>query len=153
MKSKKGFPQIGRDFEKWSDLDCLLPIIDLDSDYAMGIADLVLIAGLLKSDQRNRGELISKIYANLFNPKGFEHFLFQNIIILWKNNINITEEVLERIAVDFSPSVFGVKGTQRDIYSCSYTLRQILSLNPNNEQIENALHTLQEWEKTRQRWE
>jgi hypothetical protein len=144
VENDDDFPIIGKDIQKWSDLDSLLPILDLDIELFVRrnvhIASLVILSGLLKSNYIQRKKLLKILNLRYFDPKSLPQYLFERIVQNFRNNEIVTEAGLEKWILEYFLQVWGeTPPNERMLFGHNYTLRQILTFNPNDEQIRRAI--------------
>lgn len=143
------FPKITRDFQKWSDLDDRLPKLDLEVELFrrrnVWIASFVILAGLLKGDKQQRQGYSKILTPGHFDPKSLSKYLFEKIIKYLDKNENVPISELEVWIPEYAIEVWGeTPPDERMLYSNQLTLRQILSFNPTEEQINRAIELRKE---------
>ena len=142
------FPKIGKDFQKWSDLDDRLPKIDLQVDLFrrrnVWIASFVILAGLLKGDKEQRQRFLSILTPHHFDPKSLARYLFERLSEYLQEHEQVPEAELEKWIPHYEIKVWGSPSSERMFFSDHLKLRQILSFNPTEEQVNRAIELRKE---------
>jgi hypothetical protein len=149
MEQDDDFPRIGRDFQKWSDLDYRVPKLDLDHElflmHNIWIASFVILAGLLKGDRQQQQRLLSILKPAYFNPKSLPRYLFEKIASYLEVHEAVPEPVLEGWIPQYAIEVWGDSSqNERLLFGDQLKLRQILSFNPTEEQVNRAIELRKE---------
>ena len=144
MRNEDDFPKIGRDFQKWSELDPSLPKVDIEINLFrrnnVSIAALVIVSGLLKGDQQLRQRLLSILTPDHFNPRSLPQYLYQKIAVYPHMGETIPVSELEKWIPEYHLEVWGESHPEeRMFYADNWTLRQILNFDPTEEQINRAI--------------
>jgi len=142
------FPKIGKDFQKWSDLDDCLPKLDLEIELFrrrnVWIASFVILAGLLKGDKELRLSYLSILTPSHFDPESLARYLFEKLNEYLQKHEQVPEAELEKWIPQYSLDVWGSRPSGRDLFSGQIKLRQILSFNPTEEQTNRAIELRKE---------
>jgi len=149
MEQDDDFPRIGRDFQKWSDLDHRLRKLDLDIEMFrrrnVWIASYVILAGLLKGNRKQRQEYLEVLTPGHFDPKSLPRYLFEKIASYLEEQEIVPEPVLEGWIPQYATEVWGESPpNERMLFGNQLTLRQILSFNPTEEQVTRAIELRKE---------
>jgi hypothetical protein len=134
---------MGKNIQKWSELDSLLPILDLDIELFrrrnVSIASLVILSGLLKADRQQREKYIAILSPRHFDPKSLSRYLYEKIIQYLRENETIPIEEMEKWIPEYSTQVWGEPAEGRVLFGDHYTLRQILNFEPTEAQVYRAI--------------
>jgi len=149
MEQDDDFPRIGRDFQKWSDLDYRVRKLDLDIEMFrrrnVWIASYVILAGLLKGNRKQRQEYLEVLTPRYFDPKSLPRYLFEKIVSYLAEHESIPESVLESWIPEYSIEVWDKNPpSERTVFFDQLTLRQVLSFNPTEEQVTRAIELRKE---------
>lgn len=141
--------KMGEDFQKWSDLDNLLPKLKLHIElfrHNVWIAGLVILSGLLRADQQQRQEYLTILTPRHFDAKSLPRFLFEKIAAYpFKVNETIPEVQLEKWITEFHAEIWGeLPPEPRMFHTNNLTLRQILNIQPTKEQVYQAIELRKE---------
>jgi len=137
-------PILGKNIEKWSDLDFQLPKLDLNIELFqrqnVWIASFVIIGGILNADKQYREELFRIIPPNIFNSKSLCKFLFEKISIYFNEADTLTESLLETWIPEYIICTWGESNLdEKTIYSNQANLRQIINFFPTKDQMKQAI--------------
>jgi hypothetical protein len=73
MEDDNDYPRLGRNIQKWSELDSSLPLLDLDIELFRRrnarIASLVILSAILKTNRQQRKVLLGILSPQYFDPK------------------------------------------------------------------------------------
>jgi hypothetical protein len=144
MDEDDDYPRLGKDIENWSELDSRLPVLDLDIELFrrrnVGIASLVIISAILKSNKKRRNGLLNTLTPGYFDPISLPRYLFEKIYHYFQENDVVPVEALENWIPKFSSEVWGESPPRgRTLFGNNFTLRQILNFDPTEEQITRAI--------------
>jgi hypothetical protein len=142
-------PKIGVDFHKWSDLDDRIPKLDLNIELFqrnnVWIASFVILAGLLKGARQQREQFLSILSPFHFDPKSLARYLYTKFALSLQGNETIPISILENWIPQYATEVWGESPPEeRMLFSNHLKLRQILSLNPTEEQVYRAIELRKE---------
>lgn len=137
------FPKLGRDFQRWSDLDDRLPKLDLEVEIFqrrnVWIASYVILAGLLKGNKEQRKRFLSILAPHYFDSKSLARYVFEKLCEYLQKHEQVPEAELEKWIPQYSIEVWGSPSSERMFFSDQLRLRQILSFNPTEEQVIRAI--------------
>lgn len=149
MENDDDYPRIGRDFQNWSDLDSRLQTLDLEMELFrrqnVWIASFVILAGLLKEDQKQQLNYLDMITPDYFDLKSLSRYLFEKIVSYIKRNETIPVSEIENWIPEYAIQVWGESPVdERMLFANQFTLRQILSFNPTEKQVFRAIELRKE---------
>jgi hypothetical protein len=137
------FPKLGRDIQTWSELDSWVPILDLDIELFkrrnVTIASLIILAAILKANKPQREKLLDRLTPQHFDPKLLPKYLFEKIVLYLQENESVPISEMEKWIPEFSIEVWGEIPSERSLFGRHLTLRQILSFNPTEDQVNRAI--------------
>jgi hypothetical protein len=144
MDNENDYPKIGKDINSWKELDSYLPILDLDIELFrrrnVGIASLVILSALIRSNKYQRDRLLEFLTTQYFDPKSLPQYLFEKIVMHLQKSDFLSEDELEKWIPDYSVEVWGISSPKgRSLFADHFTLRQILNFEPNEEQVKRAI--------------
>jgi hypothetical protein len=143
MENDDDFPKIGRDFQRWSELDIRLPKLDLDIELFIRqnvwIASFVILSSLLKSKYQQRQNLLVALTPRHFDPKSLARFLFEKIVAYQGENDAIPISELEKWIPEYGIDVWGSPLSERMLFAYQLRLRQILNFDPSEKQVNRAI--------------
>jgi hypothetical protein len=143
MEDDNDYPMVGKNIQKWSELDPLLPILDLDIELFrrrnVVIASLVILSALLKADKPQREKYLAILSPQHFDPMSLPRYIFERIIQYLQENETIPAEEMEKWIPEFSMQVWGEPPQGRMLFGDHYTLRQILNFEPTEAQVYRAI--------------
>jgi hypothetical protein len=142
-------PKIGRDFLNWSDLDSRLRTLNLEIELFrrqnVWIASFVILAGVLKGDQKQQRKYLDLLTPEYFDPKSLPKYLFEKIVLYVNRNESIPVSEIENWIPEFAIKVWGESPVdERMLFANQFTLRQILSFTPTEEQVYRAIELRRE---------
>jgi len=136
-------PKIGVDFQSWSEFDDQLLKLDLNIELFtrrnVRVASLVILAGLLKGDHQLKQQYISLLSPFYFDPRSMARYLFEKIASFLAEKKTITIPVLESLVPQYERDVWGESYSERMFFTNNLRLRRILSLDPTEEQVNQAI--------------
>ncbi|MDR3573710.1 MAG: hypothetical protein P4L50_07605 [Anaerolineaceae bacterium] len=144
MDNDDDFPKMGRDIQKWSELDPLLPKVNLDIELFrrnnVSIASLVVLSGLLNEDHQHQQRYLSILTPDHFDPKSFERYLFEKIAAYLRARKNVPVSELEKWVTEYHLEIWGESPpNERMFFGNNWNLRLMLSFDPTEEQIDQAI--------------
>jgi hypothetical protein len=130
----------------------MLPQLDLDAElerHNVAVAQLLILANLIKGDQDQRKAIIVSIDAICFDPQLFPQFLFRKIVGYLHEDINrkIPVKWIVSQIEDFYKQTYNVappkQGFQGELFRCA----QILDFSPSPTQVLRAIELRKAWAK------
>ena len=148
MENENDFPKIGRDFQKWHELDRLLSIpeslpdldIELFRRQNVWVASSVVISGLLKANPQQRKNFLMNLTPQHFNPQSLCQYLFERIVSFLEDNETIPISELEKWIPEYHLEVWNESPPhERMLFAHNFNLRRIINFNPTEEQVNRAI--------------
>jgi hypothetical protein len=143
MEDDNDYPMVGKNIQKWSELDPFLPILDLNIELArrrnVTVASLVILSALLKAERQQREKYLAILSPRHFDPMSLPRYLFEKLTLYLRENETIPVEEMEKWIPEFFTLVWGEPPEGRMVFGNHYTLRQILNFEPTEAQVHRAI--------------
>ncbi len=127
-------------------IDGETPKLDLNAELFVSnnvaIAELVIIAGLLKNDDDQRREILRFIEPEFMGEKSFEGYLFSLVRESLEDKAKVSLSKIGEKIPEYGPKVYGEALGRQSLEGYYFKWSQALSLEPTQAEVQKAIEII-----------